>query len=112
MIGTDDEGITFTPLTSLNSSVHTYGGSHPFTRNSKIASDFESLSVSTLVIDRINTANDKFPSGIYEVDKILAHRGYGADRQYKIQWVGYSSDDTTWEYRETFEDDVTWQDHE
>jgi len=41
--------------------------------------------------------NPEFNQNVWEVDKIVAHRGEGLNREYKVHWKGYSSDEETWE---------------
>ena len=41
--------------------------------------------------------NPEFKENVWEVDKIVDHRGEGDNREYKVHWKGYSSDENTWE---------------
>jgi hypothetical protein len=41
--------------------------------------------------------NPKFKEDVYEVDKILDHRGEGDNREYKVLWKGYPPEEATWE---------------
>jgi transposase InsO family protein len=38
-----------------------------------------------------------FKQDVFEVDAIVDHRGEGDNREYKVHWKGYSSDEDTWE---------------
>ncbi len=38
-----------------------------------------------------------FKQDVFEVEAILDHRGEGDNREYKVHWKGYSSDEDTWE---------------
>lgn len=38
-----------------------------------------------------------FKQDVYEVDSIVNHRGEGENREYRVHWKGYSSDEDTWE---------------
>ena len=42
-----------------------------------------------------NTA--AYQQDTFEVDTIVDHRGEGDNREYKVHWKGYSSDEDTWE---------------
>jgi transposase InsO family protein len=39
----------------------------------------------------------EFQQDVYEVERILNHRGEGDNREYLIRWKGYGSKDDTWE---------------
>ena len=41
--------------------------------------------------------NPEFKENVYEVDKIVDHRGEGDNREYKVLWKGYPAEDATWE---------------
>jgi transposase InsO family protein len=41
--------------------------------------------------------NPEFNENVYEVDKIVDHRGEGDNREYKVSWKGYPAEDATWE---------------
>jgi transposase InsO family protein len=41
--------------------------------------------------------NPEFKENVWEVDRIVDHRGEGDNREYKVHWKGYSSDEDTWE---------------
>ena len=41
--------------------------------------------------------NPEFKENVWEVDGIVDHRGEGDNREYKVHWKGYSSDEDTWE---------------
>jgi hypothetical protein len=38
-----------------------------------------------------------FKQDVFEVESIVDHRGEGDNREYKVHWKGYSSDEDTWE---------------
>ena len=41
--------------------------------------------------------NPEFKENVWEVEKIVDHRGEGDNRQYKVRWKGYTQEDDTWE---------------
>ena len=41
--------------------------------------------------------NPKFKEDVYEVERILNHRGEGENREYLVLWKGYSPEEATWE---------------
>ena len=41
--------------------------------------------------------NPEFKENVWEVDRIVNHRGEGDNREYKVHWKGYSCDEDTWE---------------
>ena len=34
---------------------------------------------------------------MYDVERIIDHRGEGDNREYKVLWKGYPADEATWE---------------
>ena len=38
-----------------------------------------------------------FKQDVFEVESIVDHRGEGENREYKVHWKGYSSEEDTWE---------------
>ena len=38
-----------------------------------------------------------FKQDVFEVEAIVDHRGEGDNREYKVHWKGYPSDEDTWE---------------
>ena len=41
--------------------------------------------------------NPTFKENVYEIEKIVDHRGEGDNREYKVLWKGYPADEATWE---------------
>jgi hypothetical protein len=49
---------------------------------------------------------------VYNVQRILAHRGRANNRQIKVRWMGYSSTYDTWEPVSNFENNSVWLEYE
>jgi hypothetical protein len=52
--------------------------------------------------EKIN--GQKFGGQSYAVEKVLDHRGPEGEREYLVKWLGYSSDENTWETESHFDD--------
>jgi hypothetical protein len=45
----------------------------------------------------VSHTSKNFLQDVYEVDRIIDHRGEGDNREYRIRWKGYGPEEDTWE---------------
>lgn len=43
------------------------------------------------------TEHEKSETGVYEVEKLVNHRGRKGNREFKVRWKGFDSKGDTWE---------------